>query len=328
LKALVSCATSRARRRVAWIPALATFLRRTERDPSGGSFELASERSPDRRFVVSRIFITYRREDASAQAGRLYDWLGDHYGRDAVFKDVDSIDPGRPWRQAIDSAVGSSDVVIALIGPRWLPELDERSGGDDFVRYELEQALATDKRVIPLLVNGASMPTAEQLPPTLVDLTQYQGFDLSDTRFRSDMDELLQRLDRIIERPGETTPPEETEAVKEAPVPPPPPPPPPPDPGLEAELKKWNWGAFLLTFIWGIGNGVMRSFLVFVPFYGFYEWFMLGIHGNRWAWEKRPWESVEKFHQSQRSWAKWGIIVTSVVVGLYFLALAGSSGSG
>ena len=83
---------------------------------------------------MSRIFITYRREDTSSQAGRLYDWLGEHYGRDAVFKDVDSIEPGRPWRRAIDSAVGSADVVVALIGPRWLLELEERSGGDDFVR--------------------------------------------------------------------------------------------------------------------------------------------------------------------------------------------------
>ena len=274
---------------------------------------------------MSRIFINYRREDASSQAGRLYDWLGEHYGSDAVFKDVDSIEPGRPWRRAIDSAVGSSDVVIALIGPRWLPELEERSGGDDFVRYELETALANDRRVIPLLVNGASMPSAEQLPETLAGLTEYQAFDVSDARFRSDMDELLRRLDRVIERPGEATPQVETGPVEEVPVTPPPPPPPPEaDPALEAELKKWNWGAFLLTFIWGMGNGVMRSFLVFVPFYGFYEWFMLGIHGNRWAWEKRRWESVEKFHQSQRSWAKWGIIVTSIVFVL-FIASSGSS---
>jgi hypothetical protein len=277
---------------------------------------------------VSRIFITYRREDTSSQAGRLYDWLGEHYGRDAVFKDVDSIEPGRPWRRAIDSAVGTSDVVIALIGPRWLAELEERSGGDDFVRYELETALAKDRRVIPLLINGAPMPTPEQLPEALVALTDYQAFEVSDTRFRSDMDELLRRLDRVIERPVETppvkAPPVETPPVQPPPVQTAPVAAPAPEPSdLEAELKKWNWGAFLLTFIWGMAHGVMRSFLVFVPFYGFYEWFMLGLHGNRWAWEKRRWESVEKFHQSQRSWAKWGIIVTGVI----FLIIAASSGS-
>jgi hypothetical protein len=314
LNALVSCATSGGE-----------GCGKPERDPSGGSYELASERSPDRRVGVSRIFITYRREDTSSQAGRLYDWLGEYYGRDAVFKDVDSIEPGRPWRHAIDSAVGSSDVVLALIGPRWLPELEERSGADDFVRYELETALAKDRRVIPLLVNGAPMPTAEQLPEALASLTEYQAFEVSDTRFRSDMDELLRRLDRVIERPG-PTPPVQTTPVEVPPVEATPvtPSPPEADPALEAELKKWNWGAFLLTFIWGMAHGVMRSLLVFVPFYGFYEWVMLGIHGNRWAWEKRRWESVEKFHQSQRSWAKWGIIVTSIV----FLIFAASSGSG
>ena len=132
---------------------------------------------------MSRIFITYRREDASSQAGRLYDWLGDHYGRDAVFKDIDSIDPGRPWRQAIDTAVSSSDVVIALIGPNWLSELEARSGSEDYVRYELETALEKDRRVIPLLVNGASMPSADQLPETLEGLADRHAFDVSDARF-------------------------------------------------------------------------------------------------------------------------------------------------
>ena len=180
--------------------------------------------------------------------------------------------------------------------------------------------------MIPLLVNGAAMPTPEQLPEALTSLTDYQAFEVTDTRFRSDMDELLRRLDRVIERPGHTTTPVETKPPVTTPVTPTPvtPTPAEADPELEAELKKWNWGAFLLTFVWGLGNGVMRSFLVFVPFYGLYEWFMLGVHGNRWAWEKRRWESLEKFHQSQRSWAKWGIVVAIIV----FFIVAGSSGSG
>jgi hypothetical protein len=275
---------------------------------------------------VSRIFITYRREDTSSQAGRVYDWLGDHYGSEAVFKDIDSIDPGRPWRQAIDTAVSSSDVVIALIGPQWLSELEARTGRDDYVRYELETALREDRRVIPLLVNGAKMPAAEELPETLGGLAERHAFDVSDARFRSDMEELLRRLDRIVSlQPEAAQPPADPEhPVQPAPWPPLPAqtsaaPTAEPD-ELETELKKWNWGAFLLTFIWGIGNGVMRSFLVFIPFYGFYEWFMLGIHGNRWAWEKRRWESVEQFHRSQRSWAKWGIVVSVII--LLILALS------
>jgi hypothetical protein len=149
--------------------------------------------------LVSRIFITYRRDDTSSHAGRVYDWLGDHYGSEAVFKDIDSIDPGRPWRKAIDDAVGSADIVIALIGPQWLSELKARDGGPDYVRYELETALNTDRRVIPLLVNGTKMPDPEELPETLAVLSDYQAFDVSDSRFRSDMEELLRRLDRIVQ---------------------------------------------------------------------------------------------------------------------------------
>lgn len=268
---------------------------------------------------MSRIFITYRREDTSSQAGRVYDWLGDHYGRETVFKDIDSIDPGRPWRQAIDTAVSSADVVIALIGPQWLDELRARSGSDDYVRYELETALEQDRRVIPLLVNGAKMPEPDDLPEALVGLAERHAFDVSDARFRSDMEELLRRLDRVVLPQASaqpvSTPPRSAQTTAAPAVP-------APD-DLEAELRKWNWGAFLLTFIWGIGNGVMRSFLVFVPFYGLYEWFMLGINGNRWAWEKRRWESVEHFHRTQRTWAKAGVIVTAVFL-LIFVASSGA----
>src|SRR5213078_1642241 len=90
---------------------------------------------------------------------------------------------------------------------------------------------------------------------------------------------------------------------------------PDPDPGkIEAELAKWNWGAFLLGPIWGIGNGVFRSLLTLVPFYGIYEWIMLGRHGNSWAWDKREWRDIESFHTTQRKWAMWGIVVDVLFV--------------
>jgi hypothetical protein len=147
---------------------------------------------------VPGIFITYRRADTSGQAGRVYDWLGEHYGNDAVFKDIDSIDPGRPWRAAIEAAVGSADIVIAMIGPQWLSELKARDGSPDYVRYELETALKTDRRVIPLLVNGTPMPDPDDLPESLALLGEYQAFEVSDARFRTDMEELLRRLDRVV----------------------------------------------------------------------------------------------------------------------------------
>ena len=74
---------------------------------------------------------------------------------------------------------------------------------------------------------------------------------------------------------------------------------------IDVELNKWNWGAFLLSPIWGIGNGVYRALLTLVPIYGIYEWIMCGKNGNRWAWEKRDWDSIESFRKTQRKWALW-----------------------
>jgi hypothetical protein len=95
---------------------------------------------------------------------------------------------------------------------------------------------------------------------------------------------------------------------------------------VEAELKKWNWGAFLLTWIWGIGNGVLRSFLVLVPLYGFYEWYLLGTQGNRWAWEKRRWESIEAFRRTQKTWATAGFVITAILLVIIIAASGSSSG--
>ncbi len=94
---------------------------------------------------------------------------------------------------------------------------------------------------------------------------------------------------------------------------------------VEVELNKWNWGAFLLGPIWGIGNGVFRSLLTFIPFYGIYEWIMLGRKGNRWAWERRHWDSIESFRKTQRKWATWAVVVDVLLV--IIIAASSSSGS-
>ena len=91
------------------------------------------------RSAVSRIFINYRRSDASANASRLYEWLSERYGDEQVFMDVDAIEPGLDWAEAIERAVASSDLVLAVIGNDWLAELKVRADSeDDYVRHELE----------------------------------------------------------------------------------------------------------------------------------------------------------------------------------------------
>jgi len=75
------------------------------------------------------------------------------------------------------------------------------------------------------------------------------------------------------------------------------------------ELAGWNWGAFLLTWIWGIGNGVWLALLALVPIplVGLAVAILLGVKGNEWAWQSKKWESIERFRRTQRIWLYWGI---------------------
>src|SRR5262249_44787183 len=128
---------------------------------------------------MARIFINYRRGDTKETADRLCEWLEASYGADQVFMDVDDIAPGRPWREAIDHAVGSSDLVVAVIGPDWLPELKRRSADEnDFVRRELETALFRGVSVMPVLTEDARMPRSDELPESLAPLSEFQALQL------------------------------------------------------------------------------------------------------------------------------------------------------
>ena len=107
-----------------------------------------------------RIFISYRREETAYPAGWLYDRLAGRYGDGQIFKDVDSIQLGDDFVEVITRAVGSCDVLLALIGDRWLTITDQDGrrrldDPDDFVRLEIEAALTRNVRVVPILVDGA-----------------------------------------------------------------------------------------------------------------------------------------------------------------------------
>jgi ABC-type amino acid transport substrate-binding protein len=151
-----------------------------------------------------RIFISYRREEAAYPAGWLYDRLADHFGGSQVFKDVDSIDLGDDFVEVISRAVARCDVLLAVIGQEWLTITDEHGrrrldSPDDFVRLEIEAALSRRVRVIPILVDGATMPRAEELPGSLAGLVRRQALELSPARFDTDTSRLLKVLDRTLE---------------------------------------------------------------------------------------------------------------------------------
>jgi len=78
------------------------------------------------------------------------------------------------------------------------------------------------------------------------------------------------------------------------------------------EIRKWNWGAFLLSWIWGIRNKSYWTFLALIPYFGYLWIFVCGVKGNEWAWKNQKWESVEQFNNVQKTWAMWSGIIAGV----------------
>ena len=154
--------------------------------------------------MSGKIFINYRRDDASHLAGRLYDRLAAHFPKKQIFIDVDNLDPGVDFVEAIEQSVGSCDVLIAVIGKRWLTSEAEGSrrldNPDDFVRLEIATALKRNIRVIPVLVDDASMPRASELPDDLKSLVRRNAVEVSHTRFSADSERLIAALERVFEK--------------------------------------------------------------------------------------------------------------------------------
>jgi TIR domain/Kelch motif len=151
----------------------------------------------------NRIFVSYRRQEAEWPAGWLFDRLAEHFRGAEVFKDIDSIEPGDDFVQVITSAVESCDVLLALIGDKWLTMTDDQGrrridNPDDFVRIEIEAALSRNVRVIPILVYGARMPRAQDVPAGLAGLVRRQALELSVSRFDDDVTRLLKVLDKTL----------------------------------------------------------------------------------------------------------------------------------
>jgi len=152
----------------------------------------------------NKIFVSYRRQDASGEAGRLVDHLQEVFGEDSVFLDVETIEAGLDFIQAIEKALSSCSILIAMIGPHWASMKDPQGNlrlfnKDDFIRIEISAALKRDIRVIPVLVNGAMMPNPEDLPEDLQGLTRRHAQELSSSRWKYDSDQLTSVLSKIIE---------------------------------------------------------------------------------------------------------------------------------
>jgi hypothetical protein len=149
------------------------------------------------------IFISYRRDQSTGYAGRIADSFQAYFGEDIVVSDIDSIGPDLDFVEAIERALDSCAVMLVVIGRSWVAALKEheQTGQEDYLRLEVATALERNIRVMPVLIQGASMPRADELPNDLAPLTRSQAFELHSASWRDDIRQLITILDNVLERP-------------------------------------------------------------------------------------------------------------------------------
>lgn len=149
------------------------------------------------------VFLSYRRDDSSGHAGRIYDRLSARLGKDAVFRDVDTIAPGENFVDVLRRRVEGAAVVLVIIGRHWVDARDGQGrrrleDAGDFVRLESEMALAKKTTLIPVLVDGARMPKPEELPESLRPLCYANAVSLDEDTFDFEIDRLAGAIERTI----------------------------------------------------------------------------------------------------------------------------------
>ena len=155
--------------------------------------------------ALSTVFISYRREDSAGHAGRLFDRLVSRFGRDRVFRDVDNVKPGENFIETIRQTINTSEVLLVLIGPRWLKAADGEGrkrleDPGDPVRIEIETGLELKKRVIPVLLPGAVMPSEKELPEALMQLSKFNAFEIREATFDQDVSSLIAQTKALQSR--------------------------------------------------------------------------------------------------------------------------------
>jgi hypothetical protein len=167
--------------------------------------------------AMPRITISYRRDDSLDITGRIFDRLADHFGREAVFRDIDSIPPGVDFRRHIDRVLDESDIILAIVGPRWLgPDKEELrlASPADPVRLEIETALRKDKPLIPVLVSHAVMPHPDVLPASIQDFVYRNAVQVdSGQDFDVHVGRLIRAIERLLRIDKERTPDEAVHGV-------------------------------------------------------------------------------------------------------------------
>ena len=165
-----------------------------KKNPTKKSPPQSSQRS-------SNIFISYRRADTAGYAGWLFTGLTNHFDKTRVFRDVTAIDGGGDFIEAINKALESCEVLLAVIGKQWLTITnDERirrlDNPKDLVRVEIETALSRNITVIPILIEGASMPREEELPEGLAKLSRLNALTMNNATWDDDLARLIKTIEK------------------------------------------------------------------------------------------------------------------------------------
>ena len=152
---------------------------------------------------MALIFVSYRRQDTQSATGRLCDKLQAHFGDDQVFHDIESIDAGADFAATIESKIAASSVVLVMIGPHWASVAGPDGQGrlfnpKDYVRLEIAVALQRGITLIPVLVDGATMPPAAVLPDAIAGLATRQAHEITEQRWQYDSDALVTQLERHV----------------------------------------------------------------------------------------------------------------------------------
>jgi hypothetical protein len=153
--------------------------------------------------MANKIFISYRRDDSAGTAGRLHDRLAEKFGHSNLFIDVDNMPAGADFVEYLGKQVAICDIFLCAIGPQWLNNKDDEGRRrldqpDDFVRVEIAEALKRKIPVIPVLIDGARVPKARELPDDLAPLTRRQAVELRNSQFGRDADALTQQIRAIL----------------------------------------------------------------------------------------------------------------------------------
>ncbi len=246
---------------------------------------------------MAKIFVSYRRDDASSEAGRITDWLDRHFGEDEVFMDINALEPGVDFVQMIEEAVEAIDALITVIGPGWVDAEDEHGNRRlddpaDWVRLEIANALRREIRVIPVLVKGAAMPPAAKLPEDLLPLRRRNALPITERQWRAGIEELIEALDGVVTRPASPRPRRATMTQGEQ--------------SKTLALPAYPWWSVLGV----LAGAAMILSGVFVE---------RGSHHNTFL---HPWfGGPVKFHDSDILWRSAGVFTTPKVLGIAATAI-------